>query len=79
VCPAAITTLLSAVGTTPPTQVAVLLQFPDAAEVIVVGVKSSTEKSSIKTSLVPHKPYSSMPNLAFAVRYADGTTTLIRC
>ena len=36
VCPEAIVTLSPRTGTTPPTQVAVLLQLPFAAEVIVV-------------------------------------------
>ncbi len=34
-CPAAITTLLAEVGTTPPTQVVVVFQLPVAAEVII--------------------------------------------
>jgi hypothetical protein len=36
VCPAAIVTLSPATGTTPPTQVAVLLQLPLVVDVIVV-------------------------------------------
>ena len=76
--PAAMTTCELASGTTPPTQVVPAFQLPVAAEVIVAGVNSSTDRLSMKRFIVPQVLVISNPILAFATRYAAGMSTLIR-
>ena len=71
--------MLSALGAIPPTQVAGALHKPVAAEVIVTGENSSTEKLSIHILLVDHVFVISIPNLAPAILKAAGTGTLMLC
>ena len=73
----AITTLWLDVGITPPTQVALLFQFPFAADVIVVGVNSSTVNASINGLLLPYLLTIANPTFTLDVRYLAGIAILI--